>query len=43
MFMWNSVVRKIIYILLVFFYLMDGYFVIEYFDDDMCIIMEGKS
>lgn len=42
-FMWNSVARKITYIPLASSHLMDGHPVIEYLDDDMCIIMEGKS
>ena len=42
-FMWNNVARKITYIPLASSHLMDGHPVIEYLDDDMCIIMEGKS
>ena len=37
-FMWNNVARKITYIPLASSHLMDGYPVIEYLDDDMCII-----
>lgn len=42
-FMWNSVAKKITYIPLSSSHLMDGHPVIEYLDDDMCIISEGKS